>query len=374
MRETIGRLREQGQIAIGLGPMSKACVDAIYLYSNEHGQPIMLIASRRQVECAELGHGYVNNWATEGFGAYCKKMKEQFPNSKVFICRDHGGPWQGTGEDGLSLEDAMKRAVKSYEADVLAGFDLLHIDPSLCRDGDVSTRAVLENTAKLLRHCDRFAKEHGRAVQFEIGTEENVGAITTPESFGQLAGGIAALCGRENIEKPLFVVGQTQSLVKEMRQIGEFNAKNTSLLIRSAAQHGFLLKEHNGDYLTEYQFRQRLSAGVPAINIAPELGVLESQAFVGFCLRNGEDEKAERFLRLSRSSGKWKKWVLNPDYVSDYDKALIAGHYVFADPEFERICSGLDRQELTGEITKALFGRLDFYFGRYRENPSPNPL
>jgi tagatose-1,6-bisphosphate aldolase non-catalytic subunit AgaZ/GatZ len=365
MKKTIARIVQEGQIATGIGPMSKTCVDAIYRYSHEKKQPIMVIASRRQVECAALGHGYVNGWTTEEFGKHCSSLKGKFPQSEVFLCRDHGGPWQGTDEESMELEAAMERAEESFEADVLAGFDLLHIDPSLCKDGNVSTRAVLENTARLLRHCSEFAARHGKKIEFEIGTEENVGAITTPESFSQLVGGVAAVCARDGMEKPVFVVGQTNSLVKEMRQIGEFNAKNTAMLMAAAAKHGFLLKEHNADYLTEYQLRQRLKIGVPSMNVAPEFGVIESQAFIDFCFKNGQDGIVDRFLKLSLDSGKWRKWLINPDYVSDHDRSLIAGHYVFGKPEFGDMCASLDASALSEWISRAIESRLDFYFSRY---------
>ncbi len=260
MKETLGRLGQAGQLLVGIGPMSRICVDTVYNYSNENLQPLMLIASRRQIECAALGRGYVNNWTTEEFGKYCAGMREKYPKSTVFLCRDHGGPWQGNGEEHLGLNEAMERAVKSYEADIDAGFDLLHIDPSLCKDDNFSTKAVIENTIKLLRACNRMAKERGRSIQYEIGTEENMGTITTVESFSQIVASISAVCSKEGFNHPLFVVGQTQSLVKEMRQIGEFNLKNTKQLMDVASRHGFMLKEHNADYLDEYQLRQRLSA------------------------------------------------------------------------------------------------------------------
>ena len=59
--------------------------------------------------------------------------------------------------------------------------------------------------------------------------------------------------------------------------------------------------------------------------------------------------------------------MLNPDYVSDYDKALISGHYVFGKKEFADIRSGLDEAALEKETMRALNGRLDFYFKRYRK-------
>ena len=58
---------------LGIGPMSKNCVDVIIELVNTYDIPLMLIASRRQIESAELGGGYVNNWSTEKFSEYIEK-------------------------------------------------------------------------------------------------------------------------------------------------------------------------------------------------------------------------------------------------------------------------------------------------------------
>ncbi len=55
---------------LGIGPMSKNCVDVVTDLANDYNIPIMLIASRRQIESKELGSGYVNNWSTEEFSKY----------------------------------------------------------------------------------------------------------------------------------------------------------------------------------------------------------------------------------------------------------------------------------------------------------------
>ena len=76
---------------IGIGPMSKNCVDASIEFSNENNFLLMLIASRRQIESNELGRGYVNNWSTEEFSTYVLKKDKK---KKIILCRDHGGTWQ----------------------------------------------------------------------------------------------------------------------------------------------------------------------------------------------------------------------------------------------------------------------------------------
>ena len=58
---------------LGIGPMSKNCVDVVIELANTYNIPLMLIASRRQIESEKLGRGYVNNWSTEEFAEYVKK-------------------------------------------------------------------------------------------------------------------------------------------------------------------------------------------------------------------------------------------------------------------------------------------------------------
>ena len=64
---------------LGVGPMSKNCVDAAIELANDFDVPLMIIASRRQIEASELGGGYVNNWSTDVYSKYvgknCKKKK-----------------------------------------------------------------------------------------------------------------------------------------------------------------------------------------------------------------------------------------------------------------------------------------------------------
>ena len=49
---------------LGVGPMSLNCVDSVIEISNQEKIPLMLIASRRQIDSEDFGGGYVNNWST----------------------------------------------------------------------------------------------------------------------------------------------------------------------------------------------------------------------------------------------------------------------------------------------------------------------
>jgi hypothetical protein len=47
-----------------VGVMSRNTVDAVIELSNEYDVPLVLIASRRQVEIDQFGGGYANNLST----------------------------------------------------------------------------------------------------------------------------------------------------------------------------------------------------------------------------------------------------------------------------------------------------------------------
>jgi hypothetical protein len=76
---------------LGVGPMSKNCVDATIELANTYEIPIMMIASRRQIDSEDFGGGYVNNWSTERFAEY---VIDRDKKGKIILARDHGGPWQ----------------------------------------------------------------------------------------------------------------------------------------------------------------------------------------------------------------------------------------------------------------------------------------
>ncbi|MFA4983624.1 MAG: hypothetical protein WC588_05430, partial [Candidatus Micrarchaeia archaeon] len=308
-----------------------------------------------------FGGGYVNNWSTEEFGRHIAKMKAKYPKSLVAVCRDHGGPWQGYHEEGIPFEEAMARAEKSFETDILAGFDLLHIDPSVDGDGKFSFERAISAGCKLLSHCSKFAKAHGKEMQFEIGTEENVGKATGNDVFEEGLMRIIGYCRKEGIDPPLFVVGQTGSLVKETRQAGSFDSKTAGGLAACARKYGVYLKEHNADYLSESQLQERDAAGVPAINVAPEFGVIESRVFVSLCMEKKRRDLVEKFIALSIASGKWKKWLVGKNKISDYDIGMISGHYVFATKEFAAMADEIGRQEFDRLSQEAIFERIGFY-------------
>lgn len=334
---------------LGIGPMSKNCVDTIIDISNKLLIPILVIASRRQIECAQFGGGYVNGWTTEEFARY---VHEQDINGCAILCRDHGGPWQAPFEvdQGFELQQAMDSAKESYRIDILSDFKILQLDPSIDPTGQPDSDELLRRLFELWDFCVETAKSHGKDVYFEVGTEELNGLPHDLEEFEGFLKSVRQFCEERGYDLPVFVLGQTGTLLKEMKNIGTFQDDGFSSnslrpeihipqLARICETYGFMLKEHNGDYLSSGALRQHPDFGIHAINIAPQFGVAETTSILKVCDQLGLGSAKKQFLSLALGSNKWVKWMEEGSTAGDYEKSVIAGHYVFNHPEFQNLKS-----------------------------------
>ena len=328
---------------LGVGPMSVNCVDAAIELANEEKVPILLIASRRQIDSEEMGGGYVANWTTSTFARY---VIDGDRNGKILLARDHGGPWQNAKEKDarLSLRRAMESAKASYRADIEAGFQILHIDPSLDIHGEPDVDEVLDRVFELYEYCWGVAQEFRREVLFEIGTEEQSGGTNTPEELDYTLNAVQRFCGQYKLPKPSFVVIQSGTRVMEMRNVGSFDSPvriadeipaeiQLPKLIDVCNRRGIFMKEHNTDYLSDEALQWHPRLGIHAANVAPEFGVAESRALLEVLESNGLRALSDRFLALAFESGRWRKWMLPASNATDRERALIAGHYIFSTPE-----------------------------------------
>ncbi|MBU0638095.1 MAG: hypothetical protein KKB50_04460 [Planctomycetes bacterium] len=329
---------------LGLGPMSREVVDSICAYARETRIQLMLIASRNQVECAELGGGYVGSLSSE---ALVERVR-RYSGGYVVVCRDHCGPYMAAGDAGHDPEAALARAVVSLKRDIEAGFDLIHVDCCHHR-GDVR-----EATAALLEEAQAHAERCGRALLFEVGTEENVGQGTDVRTFE------SDLAFILDLVRPEFVVGQTGSLVKETFQVGFFDYARTRRLVEVAHSYDVKFKEHNSDYLEPADLRLRSRAGVDAINVAPELGVAQTRAVVRLAQQQGLFGELDAFLRRAAATGKWRKWQYGSPDVRR--QGLIAGHYAFGTDEYRALTARLGR---VADVQAAIAAEIAAIIERY---------
>ena len=328
---------------LGIGPMSKNCIDATIELANEYCTPLMLIASRRQIDSEQFGGGYVENWTTEQFADYVIYKDTQ---KNIILARDHGGPWQNELEisNKLNLNDAMQSAKESYRADIDAGFQILHIDPSVDIHANPNIDQVLERVYELYEFCWTYSQQKKQDVIFEIGTEEQNGSNNTQEELEYTLECMRKFCKSNKLPYPSFIVIQAGTRVMEMRNVGSFDSPirvanelppeiQIPKMISICNHYRIFMKEHNADYLSTDSLKWQPRLGIHAANIAPEFGVAESKAFIDLMENSNQNILLEEFLRISYDSKKWEKWMINATNASDKDRAIISGHYIFSTAE-----------------------------------------
>jgi D-tagatose-1,6-bisphosphate aldolase subunit GatZ/KbaZ len=366
---------------IGIGPMSHTLIKASMLLAKEKDFPLMFIASRNQVDADELGGGYVCNWDQKRFAeAIAQVAKENNFDGLYYLCRDHGGPWQRDNERNAHLpeKEAMELGKKSYKYDLENGFDLLHIDPT--KDPYIVGKVIdmnvnINRTIELIETAENERKAMGLpSVSYEVGTEETNGGLTSSENYEAFIKKLNEKLDEKNLPHPAFIVGNTGTLTRLTENVGHVDPASCKNLSAIAKKYHVGLKEHNGDYLDDVILLQHPAWGVTAMNVAPEFGTVETQAYLK--LSEVEDslyaeglisDKSNIALVLTTEavkSGRWKKWMVDgkdklsiEEILEDKELARlitgISGHYTFNNPlvkaEIAKLYDNLSQSGIDGE-------------------------
>ncbi len=362
----LGRLVQQARrcpsTQLGIGVVSETTIEAAIDLANAHRITLMLIASRRQVDCDSLGGGYV---AGLDAGRLVQRVRARDPIGRVLVCRDHGGPWQGAAGGGVDAAEAMDDARASFGEDIEAGFDVIHIDTSTDPTGG-GDAVVRERLVELYAWCWELARARDHEIAFEVGDEEQVDVVVGLDRPRRLLTALAAYCADSGAPMPLFTVAQTGTKVMERRNIGSFGAPYRvdgqmppqiylPQVHRLLAEFGTNLKQHNTDYLSTEVLEWHPLSGINAANVAPEYGVEETLCLLGVMEGRGAHDLRDRFLELAHATGKWRKWMLPDTTATDRERAILAGHYVFGSEEFAEIRAELvSRGPLTADDLDAL--------------------
>ena len=293
-----------------IGPMSKNIVDAIIEFSDETGNKIGLIPSRRQVE---YDGGYVNNWTTEDFSDYSNKTKK----SVLLLKRDHSGPGQGySDDDGY---ESLKEDCKHLH--------LIHIDPW-------KKYPKYEDGLKWTIDMIKFCYNQNPSIEYEVGTEESIRKFDA-NTLDRLIMDLQVYLGRPIYDQIKYLVIQSGTSLKGNNNTGTYDKDRLVSMVKVAKSYNLLSKEHNGDYLPVELIKEKFQLGLDAINIAPEFGQIETKVY----LQKIKKERPELFGKLHNLcyiSGRWKKWVNgNFDPHKNKEELInICGHYILSNKNF----------------------------------------
>jgi tagatose-1,6-bisphosphate aldolase non-catalytic subunit AgaZ/GatZ len=350
---------------LGIGPMSRNLLRASLELAKEKDFPLILIASRNQVDSKDLGGGYVCSFDQKSFVETTNKIADDIKfDGLCYFCRDHGGPWQRDKEksDKLPIKEAMDIAKKSYLDDAISGFDLLHIDPTKdphCGEV-VPLDIVLSRTIELIEFIENKRKKLNLSeLAYEVGTEETMGGLISADAFEGFIKHLNIELDKRKLPHPIFVVGQTGTLTRLTSNVGHYDTPTAKTLSDITVKYGTGLKEHNGDYLNNRILLEHPVIELAAMNVAPEFGLVETESYLDLCeIENKficEEKRSnlkEVISKYAVNGERWRKWMVGEKRNATVEEILknskdaeiitqMCGHYTLEEKEVKKAISVL---------------------------------
>lgn len=310
-------------------PNSPAVIKAAFRAAKRNNAPIMFAATLNQVD---NDGGYTGMTQKDFVRVMKVEAKRNNYTGPYIAAIDHGGPWLKDLQtlEMWPYEKAMDGVKKSYEAALLAGYELIHVDPTVDRflpKGEtIKIEVVAERTIELITHIENFRKARGLApIAYEVGTEEVHGGLADETVFRRFL-----ILLQEGLAKngcsdawPCFVVGKVGTDLHTTF----FDPKVAKDLTSIVAEYGSFIKGHYTDDVENPQDYPLCNMG--AANVGPEFTISEFNALE-------ELEKVENELYdagqvamhsnmtailkdLVIASGRWKKWVHGNESPDDFD-------------------------------------------------------
>jgi D-tagatose-1,6-bisphosphate aldolase subunit GatZ/KbaZ len=371
-------------------PNSISVIRAALKSSKRCNAPIKFAATLNQVD---LDGGYTGLTHSEFVRTIRLNARNLNVTSPVIIAIDHGGPWLKDlhKNEKWSYNKSMSAVKKSFEAAIEAGFDLIHVDPTvditLSGNQQISIEVVAGRTTELIAHAERFRtiNKYPR-IAYEVGTEEVHGGLADLQIFRKFLELLKMGLKKESLDEvwPCFVVGKVGTDL----HTSTFDPLVARELTEIARGYGSLIKGHYSDNVTNPEAYPE--SGMGAANVGPEFtekeydSLEELEELQHSLMAEGRIGKpADMMTRLWESvikSGRWKKWLQegeNPDNfysaTADRQKWLVKTgcRYIWEDPEVISVRSRLYRNislqgiDASGIVESSIENAMDRYFYRF---------
>ena len=281
--------------------------------------PIKFATTLNQVD---TDRGYTNLNQKEFFNTIKLEADRMNVNVPVIVAVDHGGPWLKDlhTREKWSFEKTFAAVKKSFEASVEAGYDLIHVDPTiditLPAGQSISIETVATRTLDLIEHTENFRKAGNYPrIAYEVGTEEVHGGLadlTTFHKFLDLLKSGLALRGLTDIW-PCFVVGKVGTDLHTTT----FDPETAMELTEVAREYGSVIKGHYSDGVTNPEAYPL--SGMGAANVGPEFTITEYYGLMELEKLEKKYFSEDKIARCSDvgttlhnsvvASGRWKKWL-----------------------------------------------------------------
>jgi D-tagatose-1,6-bisphosphate aldolase subunit GatZ/KbaZ len=309
-------------------PNSFSVIRAALKAAKRNHAPIKFAATLNQVD---LDGGYTGLNQHEFVATIRNEAEKLNVDSPVIIAIDHGGPWlkdiQKTGQ--WTLERAMGAVKKSFEAAIDAGYDLIHVDPTVDIDATekspIAIELVVDRTIALIVHAEQYRRTRKLPrMAYEVGTEEVHGGLADLNTFRKFLDLLKARLLRNNLADvwPCFVVGKVGTDLHTT----EFDPKVARELTNIAKPFGSRIKGHYSDNVANP--KDYPASGMGAANVGPEFTECEYDALVELesmqehLFQSGRLVKPVQMKKVLWeaviASGRWRKWLNKEENKDDF--------------------------------------------------------
>jgi tagatose-1,6-bisphosphate aldolase non-catalytic subunit AgaZ/GatZ len=285
----------------------------------------------------------------------------------------------------------MSAVKKSFEAAIEAGYDLLHVDPTvditLPKGNVIPIDSVADRTTELIVHAESFRRKGGfPRIAYEVGTEEVHGGLADLSVFRRFLDRLKAGLQKEGLADvwPCFIVGKVGTDLHTTT----FDPSVAAQLVEIAAKYGSKIKGHYSDNVSNPE--DYPASGMGAANIGPEFTEMEYEALCE--LEDLQKELFEkgliaRFEPLKKTlqeavvrSGRWKKWLHDGENPDDFNSISAERRdwlirtccrYIWEDPEVVSKRSALYQNlalqgiEAQGIVESKIESAMDRYYYKF---------
>jgi D-tagatose-1,6-bisphosphate aldolase subunit GatZ/KbaZ len=319
---TLIALRQSGRAAITLlavCPNSEAVLEAAVKTAAACRAPMLFAATLNQVDIDGGYTGWTPEVFVEQMMVYARKYSWDGP---LYPCLDHGGPWlkDRHTQERLSLAETMGEVKKSLEACLEAGYQLLHIDPTVDRSlppGEaVPLEVVVARTVELIAHAEQYRSARSLpSVAYEVGTEEVHGGLVDQARFGKFLKMLRVQLEAIGLGYawPCFVVAQVGTDLHTTF----FNPAAAERLYAALSPLGSLAKGHYTDWVDNPEAYP--ASGMGGGNVGPEFTTAEYLALRALEAREaalavgqagqGKSQFMARLRLAVIDSERWVKWL-----------------------------------------------------------------
>ncbi len=327
----INTLEEETQVKRTLFaacPNSISVLKASLLSAKRCNAPIKFAATLNQVD---TDGGYTGFTAKEFVDTIREEARVINFTGPVIVAIDHGGPWLKDKHrlENLSYEKTLAEVKNSFEKAIDAGYDMIHVDPTidttLAKGTSIDIDVVAERTIELIVHCETYRIKKGyEKIAYEVGTEEVHGGLADMKVFTRFMELLKAGLKKNNLEKawPCFVVGKVGTDLHTTL----FDPIVARQLTEAAKPYGSKIKGHYSDSVDNPE--QYPLSGMGAANIGPEFtereydGLIELVAIENNLFSEGKVAKLsgmkERLWEAVISSNRWVKWISEDESSEDF--------------------------------------------------------